>query len=468
MHECNSVANFCGGSILVAGDRHLDVGVLRERILRRIIGICQPRRFAGHARGLGSSALVLPHDCAAVAVIVSSFAVVDARVVERDLRLVDMNDRVNRRSLRNGGSACRSLLCRFRGDRNRHSVLAVSCIADISIARASNRDIPRLPSLQRRCCTQLRQRRRCIAIVDVARLGLKCAHLNRDVHFRLRELLYCFTSRCIDAGLTAVRRDIVAAEEAVLWLDVQCTLEGFCRFRHHFVAVNLLRRQRDVCPLNVVITVGVLPHRPGLAVRCNRVANIIRVSCCVAGDKGLRDLIADGDISDSLAGLLRNLCKDPLKFGCIIRCQVIAVFMVAGSGIRVQPGPRIRSLLPFVDTVVIHMRSIRAMAGNTVHILVDLAAFRILPIRSLQSQSDAIHRRAAARPIPVILTGAALLEVSIVGNAIFCAKQRAKCLAKEVLRFNTRLHVDRTALRVLEDHRPVHRLLRNIITFIFT
>ena len=142
--------------------------------------------------------------------------------------------------------------------------------------------------------------------------------------------------------------------------------------------------------------------------------------------------------------------------------------MVAGSGIRVQPGPRIRFQLPFVDTVVIHMRSIRAVARDTVHILVDLAAFRILPFRGLQAQTDAVHRGAAARPIPVVFIGTALPEVRIVGNAIFCAKQRAKFLVKEVLLFNIRLHVDGAALRVLENGRPVHRLLRYIITFIFT
>ena len=322
---------------------------------------------------------MLPHDCAAVAVIVSSFAVVDARVVECDLRLVDMNDRVNRRSLRNGGSACRSPLRLIRSDRDRHGIRVVSCIADISIARASNRDIPRLPGLERRCCAQLRQRRRRIAIVDVARLGLKCAHLNRNVHFRLRELLYCFTSRCIDAGFTAVRRDIVAAEETVPRLDIQCALEGFCRFRHHFVAVNLLRRQRDVCPLNVVITVGVLPHRPGLAVRCNRVANIIRVSCCVAGDKGLRDLIADGDVLDGLTSLLRDFREDIFQLVRIARGQIITVRLVARPIIEVSFTPIIGILYFFwivrIDRRLCDMRAIRTVAGDTVQILIDLAAF---------------------------------------------------------------------------------------------
>ena len=146
--------------------------------------------------------------------------------------------------------------------------------------------------------------------------------------------------------------------------------------------------------------------------------------------------------------------------------------MVAGSGIRVQPFPRSRSQLPFVDTVVIHMRSIRAMAGNTVHILVDLAAFRILPIRSLQAQTDAVHRRAAARPIPVILFGTALLEVRMVGNAIkiFSGEKARhlpnKALTVEVLTFDVCLHVEGVTLRVLENGRPVHRLLSHIIALI--
>ena len=141
--------------------------------------------------------------------------------------------------------------------------------------------------------------------------------------------------------------------------------------------------------------------------------------------------------------------------------------MVAGSGIRVQPCPRILSQLPFVDTVVIHMRSIRAMAGDTVHILVDLAAFRILPSRGLQAQTDAVHRGAAARPIPVVFIGTALLEVRIVGNAILRGPRPIlKALIEEVLTFDVRLHVEGVTLRVLENGRPVHRLLRYIIALI--
>ena len=60
----------------------------------------------------------------------------------------------------------------------------------------------------------------------------------------------------------------------------------------------------------------------------------------------------------------------------------------------------------------------------------------------------------------------------MVGNAIFFIVKgpypHLKALTEEVLTFDVRLHVEGVTLRVLENGRPVHRLLRYIITFIFT
>ena len=86
-----------------------------------------------------------------------------------------------------------------------------------------------------------------------------------------------------------------------------------------------------------------------------------------------------------------------------------------------------------------------------------------------QSQTNTVYRGAAASPIPVILTVAARLEVRIVGNAIFVfgvQPMLLKALTVEVLIFDVRLQAEGVTLRVLENGRPVHRLLRYIIALI--
>ena len=149
--------------------------------------------------------------------------------------------------------------------------------------------------------------------------------------------------------------------------------------RRAAVLIDLLRRQRYLCPLNVIAAVSLLPHRPGLAVRCNRVANIIRVSCCVAGDKRLRNLIADGDVLDGLTGLLRDFREDVFQLVRLVRGQVITVRLVARPIIEVSFTPTIGILYFFwivrIDRLICDMRAIRTVAGDTVQILIDLAAF---------------------------------------------------------------------------------------------
>ena len=88
MHERNHVRR---KRLVVCRDCHIHVSIFRERFFLRVIAIGQRRLLACHIRGIGSSALVLPHDSTKVILIIRRCIVVNDGILKGDLRLVDID-----------------------------------------------------------------------------------------------------------------------------------------------------------------------------------------------------------------------------------------------------------------------------------------------------------------------------------------------------------------------------------------
>ena len=123
----------------------------------------------------------------------------------------------------------------------------------------------------------------------------------------------------------------------------------------------------------------ILPDRAFIIASNDRITNLIGRAIRFARHKRLRDLIADGDVLDGLTGLLRDFREDFFQLVRIARGQVITVQLVARPIIEVFFTPIIGMLYFFwivlIDRRRCDMRAIRTVAGDTVQILIDLAAF---------------------------------------------------------------------------------------------
>ena len=207
--------------LAVCRDRHLDAGILRERRRLRVIAIGQRRLLACHIRGIGSSALVLPHDSTKViGRIIRRCIVVNDGILKGDLRLVDIDRGRHSLGLLRLDCAIRVSSAIFRRDGHGHLIGVIGRVFNCAIYTVVDIHIVSHFLANGARGAKLFRRRYGAAVIDVRVLRSQLRSVDWNVHTRVIKVFDQRPIFVVNAGcISIIRRDVIAAEETRLRLD---------------------------------------------------------------------------------------------------------------------------------------------------------------------------------------------------------------------------------------------------------